>query len=390
MMSERKVIIDTGNSAVAYAVKDAEAKVIAAYPITPQTTIVEKIAQFIEYGEMDAKMIRVESEHSAMAAIIGSEAMGVRSFTATSSHGLALMHEMLWYAANARLPVVMAVANRTLGPPWNIWADWGDAMADRDIGWIISWAANNQEVYDFTLISYRVAEDKRVALPAMVNLEAFVLTHTSMPFEICGKEAREFLPEYDPIWKLDPDDPVIMGNIFSPADTMKLRWDMWESIKRARKVILGAIQEYNEMFNRDYEGLIKTYRMDDADYAIVSMGTIGEEAEVAVDALREEGLKVGAIRINFFRPFPREDLVNVLNTVSRIIIIERSASLGAYGQILQDLGPTILLEKLQVDVNDVFMGIGGTDVSYEDIVNVVKRAIKGELKTLYWYGSENW
>ncbi|RLF64612.1 MAG: pyruvate ferredoxin oxidoreductase [Thermoplasmata archaeon] len=390
MMSERKVIIDTGNSAVAYAVKDAEAKVIAAYPITPQTTIVEKIAQFIEYGEMDAKMIRVESEHSAMAAIIGSEAMGVRSFTATSSHGLALMHEMLWYAANARLPVVMAVANRTLGPPWNIWADWGDAMADRDIGWIISWAANNQEVYDFTLISYRVAEDKRVALPAMVNLEAFVLTHTSMPFEICGKEAREFLPEYDPIWKLDPDDPVIMGNIFSPADTMKLRWDMWESIKRARKVILGAIQEYNEMFNRDYEGLIKTYRMDDADYAIVSMGTIGEEAEVAVDALREEGLKVGAIRINFFRPFPREDLVNVLNSVSRIIIIERSASLGAYGQILQDLGPTILLEKLQVDVNDVFMGIGGTDVSYEDIVNVVKRAIKGELKTLYWYGSENW
>jgi len=389
-MSERKVIIDTGNSAVAYAVKDAEAKVIAAYPITPQTTIVEKIAQFIEYGEMDAKMIRVESEHSAMAAIIGSEAMGVRSFTATSSHGLALMHEMLWYAANARLPVVMAVANRTLGPPWNIWADWGDAMADRDIGWIISWAANNQEVYDFTLISYRVAEDKRVALPAMVNLEAFVLTHTSMPFEICGKEAREFLPEYDPIWKLDPDDPVIMGNIFSPADTMKLRWDMWESIKRARKVILGAIQEYNEMFNRDYEGLIKTYRMDDADYAIVSMGTIGEEAEVAVDALREEGLKVGAIRINFFRPFPREDLVNVLNSVSRIIIIERSASLGAYGQILQDLGPTILLEKLQVDVNDVFMGIGGTDVSYEDIVNVVKRAIKGELKTLYWYGSENW
>ncbi|HHC19114.1 MAG TPA: pyruvate ferredoxin oxidoreductase, partial [Euryarchaeota archaeon] len=133
-MSGRKVIIDTGNSAVAYAVKDAEVKVIAAYPITPQTTIVEKIAQFIEYGQMDAKMIRVESEHSAMAAIIGSEAMGVRSFTATSSHGLALMHEMLWYASNARLPVVMAVANRTMGPPWNIWADWGDAMADRDIG----------------------------------------------------------------------------------------------------------------------------------------------------------------------------------------------------------------------------------------------------------------
>ncbi|RLF67143.1 MAG: pyruvate ferredoxin oxidoreductase [Thermoplasmata archaeon] len=389
-MSGRRVIIDTGNSAVAYAVKDAEVKVIAAYPITPQTTIVEKIAQFIEYGQMDAKMIRVESEHSAMAAIIGSEAMGVRSFTATSSHGLALMHEMLWYASNARLPVVMAVANRTMGPPWNIWADWGDAMADRDIGWIMSWAANNQEVYDFTLISYRVAEDKRIVLPAMVNLEAFVLTHTSMPFEICGEETREYLPEYDPVWKLDPDDPIIMGNLFSPADTMKLRWDMWESMERAKKVIAEAIREYNERFNRNYEGLIKTYKMDDADYAILSMGTIGEEAEVATDVLREEGLKVGTVRINFFRPFPREDIIKTLNGVSKVIIFERSSSIGASGQIMQDLGQSLLLEKMQLDVNDVFIGIGGTDVSYEDIVNVVKKAIKGDLAPLYWYGSEGW
>ena len=386
-----KVIIDTGNSAVAYAVKDVKAKVIAAYPITPQTTIVEKIAQFIEYGQMDAKMIRVESEHSAMAAIIGSEAMGVRSFTATASHGLALMHEMVWFAANARLPVVMAVANRAMGPPWNIWADWGDALAERDTGWIISWAANPQEVYDLVVMSYRIAEDKRVALPAMVNLEAFVLTHTSMPFEILGEKVAQFLPEYDPIWKLDPDDPVIMGNIFTPDETMKLRWDMWRSMERAKNVIKESIKEFKELCGRDYEGLIKTYKMEDAELALISMGTIAEEAEIAADILREEGIKAGVVKINFFRPFPREDIIKALESVEKAIILERATSMGAYGQILEDLGPTLVLEKKQMDVHDVFIGIGGVDVSYEDITNVVRRIVKGDVKDrVYWYGSEGW
>ncbi len=225
----------------------------------------------------------------------------------------------------------------------------------------------------------------------MVNLEAFVLTHTSMPFEILGEKVAQFLPEYDPIWKLDPDDPVIMGNIFTPDETMKLRWDMWKSMEHAKNVIKEAIKEFKELCGRDYEGLIKTYKMEDAELALISMGTIAEEAEIAADILREEGIKAGVVKINFFRPFPREDIIKALENVEKAIILERATSMGAYGQILEDLGSTLVLEKKQMDIHDVFIGIGGVDVSYEDITNVVRRIMKGEVKDrVYWYGSEGW
>ncbi len=384
-----ETLIIPGNFAVAHAAKDARAKVVAAYPITPQTTIVEEIAKFIEYGKMDARMIRVESEHSAMAACIGAQAMGVRTFTATASHGLALMHEMVWYAANARLPIVMAIANRTMGPPWNIWADWGDAMAERDVGWIQFWGANPQEVYDTILLAYKVAENHKVCLPAMVSLEAFILTHTSMPVEVDPEKAAEYVGEYEPFWKLDPEDPIIMGNLFTPDDTFKMRYDMWKSMERAKKVIKEANKEFVEIFGRDHGDLIEKYKMDDAETAIISMGTVAEEATVAVDMLREEGMKVGSIRIRAFRPFPREDLLEALEGVSKVIVLERSVSMGAFGQIYQDLAATMMAEEKGIELLDVFVGIGGSDVTYRDMAKIVKLAEEGKIDRIpTWHKME--
>ncbi|MEM4050976.1 MAG: pyruvate ferredoxin oxidoreductase, partial [Thermoplasmata archaeon] len=257
----------TGNYSSAWGAKLARAQVVAAYPITPQTTIVEKIAEFIANGEFEGKYIRVESEHSAMAACIAAENTGVRTFTATSSHGLALMHEMLHWAAGARLPIVMSVVNRALGPPWSIWSDQQDTISQRDTGWIQIYTENNQEVLDSILMAYRISENENVLLPSMVVEDAFILSHTMEPVDIPDQDiVDKFLPKYEPKYKLDPKMPVGFGSLVMPEGPfMEYKRKGEEAMKNALKIIDDVDILFKETFGRSYGGTIEKYKLEDAE-----------------------------------------------------------------------------------------------------------------------------
>ena len=255
-MYEVKIL--TGNETAAYAAMNSNVRVVAAYPITPATPVVETISKLVEEGKMLAKFIRVESEHSAMAACIGASAAGSRAFTATSSHGLAYMHEMLHWATNARTPIVMAVANRAIGPGWNIWADLGDSLSQRDTGWIQFYCSNNQEIYDTIAMAYKLAENRRVLLPAMVCYDGFVLSHTSMPVELT--EFGDFLHEYKPVWKLDADNPFTHGNILPPEEFAELRHNIQKAHDRALKLMYKIEEEFYELYGRRTPLILEEYK----------------------------------------------------------------------------------------------------------------------------------
>ncbi|MCD6331494.1 MAG: pyruvate ferredoxin oxidoreductase [Thermoplasmata archaeon] len=367
------IVIDTANHIAALAAKMAKPKVIAAYPITPQTTIVERLAEYVEKGELDAEFIRVESEHSAMAACIGAAATGVRTFTATSSHGLLLMHEMLHWAGLARLPIVMVNVNRAIGPGWNIWSDLNDSMAQRDTGWIQFYASSNQEVYDSIIQAYRIAENEEVFLPVMVSYDGFVLSHTSMPVEVPSQnEIDEFLPEFKPSWILDVENPITHGNIVPPEPYMEIRYSMEEAMRKAKKIIKEVDEEYGKKFGRSY-GLVEEYKCEDADYVIVAMSAIASEAKVAIDELRQRGEKVGLARLRVFRPFPKEEL-----RYDKMIVIDRAISPGLGGIVYNEL-------KGNGEIYSFIAGLGGVDVSYRDIERIYELAKEGKEG---WYPTE--
>jgi pyruvate/2-oxoacid:ferredoxin oxidoreductase alpha subunit len=362
-------VIDTANNIAALAAKMARPKVISAYPITPQTTIVEKLAQYVESGELKSEFIRVESEHSAMASCIGAEATGVRTFTATSSHGLLLMHEMLHWAALARLPIVMVNINRAIGPGWSIWSDCNDSVAQRDTGWLQFYCSSNQEVFDTVIQAYRVAEHKDVQLPVMINYDGFILSHTSMPAEIPSQEEIDsFLPEYSPEWKLDTDNPITHGNIIGPEYYMEVRYDMHMSQQKAKKVIKDVDREWAEKFGRSYGGLIDKYRCDDADTVIVSYGAMGAEAHASVDELRKRGEKVGLARLRVFRPFPKEEMKEIAEN-SELIVIDRNISPGMEGAMATEIKATV-----GTNIKQFIAGLGGRDVTYRDIIRMYELA----------------
>jgi len=361
------IVIDTGNHIAALAAKMAKPRVIAAYPITPQTTIVERLAQYVENGEMDAEFIRVESEHSAMAACIGAASMGVRTFTATSSHGLLLMHEMLHWAGLARLPIVMVNVNRALGPGWNIWSDLNDSMSQRDTGWIQFYASSVQEAYDSIIQAYKIAENEEIMLPAMICYDGFILSHTSMPAEIPEQhEVDEFLPEYKPAWKMDVENPATHGNIVPPEYYIRIRHDMHLAMKKAKKIIQEVGEEFGKKFGREY-GLIDEYRCDDADYVIVTMSSIAAEARVAIDNLRERGERVGLVNLRTFRPFPGEML-----KYDKMIVIDRDISPGLGGVVYNEV------KGNGSDVYGFMAGLGGMDVNYKDIERMYELAKEGK------------
>ena len=365
----------TGNYAAAYAAKAARVQVVAAYPITPQTTIVEKISEFVERGELDAKFIRVESEHSAMAACIGASAAGARAFTATSSHGLAYMHECLWWASGARLPIVMGVVNRAMGPGWNIWTDYGDTMAQRDLGWIQIYCADNQEVFNSVIQAFKFCEDWDVLLPCMVIEEAFILSHTSMAVTIPPQdEIDEFLPPRKPRWRLDVDDPLTFGALVFPDAYMEFRYLMHKAMERAKAIIPKVEEEYCRKFGFKPLGPVETYRCEDAELLIVSMGTIGYEARTAVDRLRERGIKVGVARVRVFRPFPREKLRELASNVDMVAVIDRQISLGMEGGLTMEVKSTLYNMEDRPPVAGFVLGIGGRDVTYKDIEAVGEKA----------------
>jgi len=362
--------VSTGNKAVAMAVRQAKPTVVAAYPITPQTEIVESVADYVTAKEMDARYIAVESEHSAMAACIGAAATGVRTFTATSSHGLLYMHEMTNFAAGARLPIVMANVNRSLGPGWNIWAEHTDAMQERDTGWLQVYVASVQEAYDATLMAFRIAEDNRVLLPVMINLDGFLLSHIMQPLDTT--DAGDFIPPIRLPHAIDIKNPKGYGGLTGPDEHFRFRWDIERSMRDSVKVISETEAEFSRRFYRKY-GFTEDYRCEDADVLILSLGTFGKDAEGAVDYLRKEGVKAGSMRVRWFRPFPKLDLKG-----RDVVVIDRDYSFGFGGVLARSIEA-----KNKAVVYSVIAGLGGQEVTYDDIAGFVKQRRMGEE---FWFG----
>jgi 2-oxoisovalerate ferredoxin oxidoreductase alpha subunit len=372
-----QMLIDTANHIAGYAAKAAKVKVVAAYPITPQTTVVEKIAEFVENGEMDAEYIRVESEHSAMVACIAASATGVRTFTATSAHGLALMHEALHWASGSRLPVVMAVVNRAMGAPWSIWPDFSDSLSQRDTGWIQFYCADNQEVFDTIIQAYKLCEDERVFLPAMVCLEGFILSHTYMPVKIPDQsEIDAFLPPYKSGWTLDVNNPLSHANLVSPEWYMEFRYMIQEAMENAKTLIPKIDEEYARRFGFRHGGLVEKYMCEDADLILFTMGTMGSEAKIAVDNLRKEGHKIGAARMRVYRPFPIEEVINLSRQVQMFVTIDRHISFGMEGFLATEIKASISNQKDHPMVAGFIAGLGGRDVTYKTIEKIAKKALK--------------
>jgi len=370
----------TGNAAAAWGARLSRAEVIAAYPITPQTTIVEYLSDWVERGEINARFIRVESEHSALAAVIGASAAGSRAFTATSSHGLWYMAEMVFWASGARTPVVMAIVNRAMGPPWNIWSEHTDALALRDTGWIQFWASNNQEVLDSIIQAYKIAEDKNVILPAMVSLGGFVLSHTSMPVEIPDQEkVDEFLPPYEPphyVFNPKKSDPITIGSLALPSDYIKMRLSIQKAMDNSYSVIKRVSKEFYEIFGRWHGDLVKEYMTDNAEVVIISIGAVAEEVEAAVDEMRENGLSVGALKIRITRPFPYQEIAKIADQTSAILVIDRDISFGWGGIIAGEVRAALHKYKIDTPVYEKIMGLGGDEITTDHIKAAVKEVIE--------------
>ena len=378
-------MINTGNYIAAKAAVMCKPDVVAAYPITPQTTLVEGIANYVASGEYKGEYICVESEHSAMAACIGASSTGVRTFTGTSSHGLLLMHEMLHWAALARLPVVMCNINRVIGPGWNIWTDENDSISQRDTGWIQFYCSSNQEIFDTVIQSFKLAEHEKISLPVMISYNAFILSHTSMPvFVPDQKEVDAFLPNYKPLWKLDPNNPITFGNIILPGEYEKVRLDMQRAQDYAKKLIPEISKEWKQRFGRYHGDLLEFYKCDKADYILLSMGAIGAESKDAIDNLQKEGYKVGLARVRCFRPFPQEDILK-LSKKADLITIDRNISVGMEGALFTELKGS-LYGKSDAKAYGFIAGLGGKDVTFGDIEKMCKKVISGKAKHLEWYG----
>jgi len=370
----KKVV--TGNYAAAYGAMRARVRMVAAYPITPQTFIVEHISEFINNGELDCAYMEVESEHSAMSACVSASAAGVRTFTATSSQGLALMHEILPIASGLRLPVVMAVVNRAIAAPINIWVEHNDIMPERDSGWIQVFCDNNQEVHDMVLQAFRIAEDKRVALPMAVNLDAFILSHTVEPVDLSEpEEADRFVPKYvPPSPTLDTADPKAVGVFVPPEYMMEARWNMDKAMREVPKVAEEVNSAFVKQFGRNWGGMIDPYMVDDADVVLVTMGTVSSTAHEVVDELRAEGKKVGLVKLRFWRPYPTEQIRKIVGKAKAVGVFDRAVSYGVGGPSYIELRNAAY--GLSVPVMDFIGGLGGKDVSSPDIRFIYERLLE--------------
>ncbi|MGC8982625.1 MAG: pyruvate ferredoxin oxidoreductase [Desulfurococcaceae archaeon] len=385
-----KKVALTGNHAIAYAVKYAKPQVIAAYPITPQTPIVEKLSEMIESGELKATMIRVESEHSALAACFGAAIAGARTFTATSSQGLLYMHEVVHWVSRARAPMVMAIVSRTINAPWNIWPDHSDFVDQRDAGWIMAYAMDTQEAFDLTLQAFKISEDPAVYLPVMVGIEGFVLGHTTMPVELPDEDlVSSWLGERRQPYVIDGTEPLGVGSLAFPEDTEDMFYGIQEAMENAKKVIREVDAEYAKITGRSYGGLTSCYFCDNAKYIAVSMGAWSGDLIESAAKLRDEGYPVGVLRIRFYRPFPIEDVWKYVSTAKGVLVFDRAISFGAWGPIYTDLvaGLSQYTTKMPVIAN-VVAGMAGVDVTYEDFYVIVKEFINkvetGELNRGYF------
>lgn len=379
---ERKVV--TGNHAVSYGARLARVEVISAYPITPQTQVVELLSQFCADGSLPARFIKVESEHSAMAALVGAASAGARCFTATSSQGLALMHEMLHWAAGARLPIVMANINRAMGPPWSVWTDQNDSLSQRDTGWMQIYCESNQEVLDSLIQAYRVSE--KVLLPTMIVLDAFVLSHTAEPVEFPEQaDVDRYLPALDLPDRLDVRQPHTLGCLTMPDTYMEFRYDMQKAMERALDEIEAAGQEYAQRFGRPYS-LVEPYRCQDAELILAASGTSVSTARVVIDQLRQEGLPVGLLKIRVFRPFPGQRVRKILGKARKVAVLDRNIGFGVGGIFAQEIRAA-LHNHCRVPVFGMVAGLGGRDLTPAVIREVVQYAWRrDEPEDLVWIG----
>ncbi|MFX0195717.1 MAG: pyruvate ferredoxin oxidoreductase [Candidatus Hodarchaeota archaeon] len=366
----------TGNEAIAMAVKLARTEVVPAYPITPQTVIVETIADMIAQGELECEFIAVESEHSAMAAAIGASLGGARTFTATSSHGLLYMGELVFWAGLTRIPVVLANVNRSLNP-WNIWPDHQDSMAFRDAGWIQMYAKNNQEVLDLTIMGFKISEHHKIWIPSMVCLDGFILSHTTAQVSIPSQEAVDrFLPKFEPLIMLDPEKPFAHGALTDSAGIMALRKSLMEGMENAHNLIPRIFREYQQLFGRWNECMVEvTGDLEEAKIGVMCLGTLGEEAERTVEYLTKKGLKVVSIRPRVFRPFPKKELLEILSQLEQVVIIDRAVSFGNEGQMAIEIKAILFDEGLKLNVHPHIMGLGGLDVNYRDIAQTIEEVV---------------
>jgi pyruvate ferredoxin oxidoreductase alpha subunit len=379
--------ITEGSFAVAEAVRLCRPQVVSAYPITPQTHIVEALADMVANCKLDAEYITVENELSALSACVGASAAGSRVYSATTSQGLALMFEVCFNAAGMRLPIVMTIANRALGAPLSIWNDQQDSISLRDSGWLQFYAEDNQEATDLHFLAYRVSEDYSVLLPALVCFDGFILSHTYEPVEILSQEdADKFLPKFTPYQRLDAADPISFGMYATPDYYHEFRYEIDNAAKRAKEVIRKAGKEFGTMFGRDYSALVEGYRLEDAETAIIAMGSICGTIKDAIDEMRAEGKKAGLLRIRVFRPFPSEEIAQALAKVKRVAVLDKNISLGAKGAVALEVRDA--LYGSGIPVKGYILGLGGRDVRKKDIKAIVALAEKGQGDQFYGLRTE--
>ena len=374
-----------GNHAAAQGAKLSRTQVIAAYPITPQSPVTEKLSEFVEGGELNAEYIAVESEHSALTVCASASMVGARTFTATSAHGLAYMHEVLHWTAGARLPVVLVCANRAMGAPWNILNDQQDSISQRDTGWIQIYARNNQEILDSVIQAYRIAET--VYVPVMVCYDGYVLSHTEMPVDIPSQEdVDRFLPTYKPHTILDPANPknynlVTLANPRVNAEGvlchgyMELRYLLQEALQDSRETIARVGQQFGELFGRNYDNMFWEDSLDDADIAIVAMGSLAMEAIVAAEMLRKEGHKVVVLGLRVFRPFPKSDVAKALKKSRLVVVFDKNISYGLEGATCSEIKSALYGNSVNAVIRNFIVGLGGRDVKARELADAVKRSL---------------
>jgi pyruvate/2-oxoacid:ferredoxin oxidoreductase alpha subunit len=367
-----------GNHAVSYGVKASRVQVISAYPITPQTQIVELLSEMCGKKELDATFVNVESEHSAMAVCIGASVTGARVFTATSSQGLLLMHELLHWAAGDRLPIVMAVVNRAVAAPWSIWSDQNDSLSQRDTGWMQVYCESNQEVLDSVILAYKVSE--KVLLPSMLVLDAFILSHTAEPVEIpAQEEVDEFLPPLELPHALHPDKPYSIGAVVMPQGPyMELRYKMQKAMEKAIEEIENAGKEFEERFGRKW-GFFEEFMMDDAEIVLVTSGAVSSTVKYTVNEIRKrENKKVGVLRVRVLRPFNFEKIRRILSGRKKVIVLDRNISFGLGGVFFNEIRSALYSVKEKPMLFGYIWGLGGRDITPQDVEEVIKDAEKRE------------
>ena len=374
-----------GNHAAAEGARLSRVQVIAAYPITPQTPVTETLSEFVERGKLDAQYIAVESEHSALAVCTSASMVGARTFTATSSHGLAYMHEMLHWAAGARLPVVLACVNRAIGAPWNVQNDQQDSISQRDTGWIQIYARNNQEILDSIIQAYRIAES--VHVPVMVCYDGYVLSHTEMPVDVpLQEDVDRFLPRYKPHTILDPANPknynlVTLANPRINAEGvlchgyMELRYLLQEALQNSRETIVKVGQEFGEFFDRSYANMFWEDGLGDAEVVIVAMGSLAMESILAADMLRKAGHKVGVLGLRVFRPFPKADVAKALEKCRLVVVFDKNISYGLEGATCSEIKSALYGTSARATIRNFIVGLGGRDVKAREMVDAVNKSL---------------